>query len=158
VTLQGPAFRPAFCFSVSVLGRLCCGLFIVAAAEKQEEDATLKGGAAKPSKNKRAPKGLPTRRGREYNVCGCSQEAFMAAEKILTLRLEGKLRGRLDKLAVAMRRSRSFLAAEAIREYVALNSWQIEEIQKGMGEADGGEFASESEVKRVTKKWARRAR
>ncbi len=82
----------------------------------------------------------------------------MAAEKILTLRLEGKLRGRLDKLAVAMRRSRSFLAAEAIREYVALNSWQIEEIQKGMGEADGGEFASESEVKRVTKKWARRAR
>jgi RHH-type transcriptional regulator, rel operon repressor / antitoxin RelB len=94
----------------------------------------------------------------EYNVCRCNQEASMAGEKILTLRLEGGLRGKLDKLAAATRRSRSFLAAEAIREYVALNSWQIEEIYKGLAEAERGEFASESEVKRVAKKWARRAR
>ncbi len=53
----------------------------------------------------------------------------MAGEKILTLRLGGGLRGKLDKLAAATWRSRSFLAAEAIREYVALNSWQIEERQ-----------------------------
>jgi len=65
------------------------------------------------------------------------------------------LRGKLDKLAAATRRSRSFLAAEAIQEYVALNSWQIEEIHKGLAEAERGEFASESEVKRVAKKWAR---
>src|SRR6266478_6401298 len=94
----------------------------------------------------------------EYNVCRCSREATMAGEKILTLRLEGGLRGKLDKLAAATRRSRSFLAAEAIREYVALNSWQIEEIHKGLAEAERGEFASENEVKRVAKKWTRRAR
>jgi RHH-type rel operon transcriptional repressor/antitoxin RelB len=64
----------------------------------------------------------------------------------------------VDKLAAATRRSRSFLAAEAIQEYVALNSWQIEEIQKGLAEAERGQFESESEVKRVAKKWARRAR
>jgi RHH-type rel operon transcriptional repressor/antitoxin RelB len=46
----------------------------------------------------------------------------MATDKILTLRLDGGLRGKLDKLAAATRPSRSFLAAEAIREYVALNS------------------------------------
>jgi RHH-type rel operon transcriptional repressor/antitoxin RelB len=83
----------------------------------------------------------------------------MASERVLTLRLDGALRGKLDKLdklAAATRRSRSFLAAEAIRDYVALNSWQIEEIQKGLAEADRGEFASESEVKRVAKKWVRR--
>jgi RHH-type transcriptional regulator, rel operon repressor / antitoxin RelB len=62
--------------------------------------------------------------------------------------------GKLDKLAAATRRSRSFLAAEPIREYVALNSWQIEEIQKGLAEAERGQFESESEVKRVAKKWA----
>lgn len=78
--------------------------------------------------------------------------------KILTSRLDGGLRGKLDKLAAATRRSRSFLAAEAIREYVALNSWQIEEIQKGLAEAKRGEFASESEVKRVAKKWTCRGR
>jgi RHH-type rel operon transcriptional repressor/antitoxin RelB len=82
----------------------------------------------------------------------------MAGERILTLRLDGVLRGKLDKLAAATRRSRSFLAAEAIREYVELNSWQIEEIHKGLAEADRGDFAGESEVKRVAKKWTRRAR
>ena len=82
----------------------------------------------------------------------------MASQRILTLRLDNALRSKLDKLAAATRRSRSFLAAEAIRDYLALNSWQIEEIHKGLAEADRGEFASEREVKRVAKKWARRAR
>lgn len=81
----------------------------------------------------------------------------MPSEKVVTLRLDGGLRVKLDKLAEATRRSRSFLAEEAIREYVELNSWQIAEIQKGLAEADRGEFATEAEVKRVAKKWARRA-
>jgi predicted transcriptional regulator len=82
----------------------------------------------------------------------------MADQRVLTLRLDNTLRSKLDKLATATRRSRSFLAAEAIRDYVALNSWQIDEIHKGVEEAERGEFASEREVKRVAKKWARRAR
>ena len=82
----------------------------------------------------------------------------MAVQRVLTLRLDHALRARLDKLASATRRSRSFLAAEAIRDYLALNSWQIEEIHKGLAEAEKGDFASEREVKRVAKKWSRRAR
>jgi RHH-type transcriptional regulator, rel operon repressor / antitoxin RelB len=82
----------------------------------------------------------------------------MAQEKIVTLRMDARLRERLDKLAAATRRSRSFLAAEAIREYVELNAWQIAEIQKGLAEAERGEFASDGEVQRIAKKWARRAR
>jgi predicted transcriptional regulator len=82
----------------------------------------------------------------------------MASTKILTLRLDPSLTGKLDKLARATRRSRSFLAAEAIRDYVALNNWQIEEIYKALAEADRGEFATDAEVKRVAKKWSRRAR
>ena len=56
----------------------------------------------------------------------------MPSERAITLRLDGALRGKLDKLATAMKRSRSFLAAEAIRDYVALNSWQIDEIHKAL--------------------------
>jgi RHH-type transcriptional regulator, rel operon repressor / antitoxin RelB len=82
----------------------------------------------------------------------------MPSQKILTLRLDGGLTGELDKLAAATRRSRSFLAAEAIRDYLALNSWQIEETHKALAEAERGDFASDSEVKRVAKKWSRRAR
>ena len=76
----------------------------------------------------------------------------MASQKVLTPRLDDNLTGQLDKLARATRRSRSFLAAEAIRDYLALNSWQVEEIHKALAEADRGEFATEAEVQRVAKK------
>lgn len=94
----------------------------------------------------------------EYNVIDSTQEPSMPSQKILTLRLDDNLTGKLDQLAKATRRSRSFLAAEAIRDYLALNSWQIEEIHKALAEADRGEFATETEVQRVAKKWSRRAR
>ena len=81
----------------------------------------------------------------------------MAASTILTLRVDNKLKKKLDKLAKTTQRSRSFLAAEAIREFVALNEWQIEEIQKGVREADAGNFATEEEVTAMRKKWKRRA-
>lgn len=77
---------------------------------------------------------------------------------VLTLRLEPQIKKQLEKLAKATRRSRAFLAAEAIREYLAVNEWQIEEIGKALDEADRGEFASDKEVQKTMKKWTRRAR
>ena len=81
----------------------------------------------------------------------------MANTPVVTVRLEPGLRERLDRLAKAQRRSRSFMATEAIREYVKANEWQIEETRKALMEADGGEFASPSEVRRVLKKWTKRS-
>ncbi len=81
----------------------------------------------------------------------------MAGSTILTLRVDEKLKKKLDKLAKSTQRSRSFLAAEAIREYVELNEWQIEEIKKGIREADAGNFATDEEVAAMRKKWKRRA-
>lgn len=80
------------------------------------------------------------------------------ATPVVTVRLEPDLRQRLDRLAKAQRRSRSFLAGEAIREYVNVNEWQIEETQKALAEADRGDFASPREVRRVMKKWTGRGR
>jgi len=82
----------------------------------------------------------------------------MATSKILTLRLDQQDRNRLEKLAKATNRSRSYLAAEAIREYLALNEWQVAEIKQAIEEADRGEFSSDNEVKRLRKKWTVRAR
>ena len=53
----------------------------------------------------------------------------MPESTVLTLRLNPQLKKKLDRLSSAMSRSRSFIAAEAIREYVALNDWQIAEIK-----------------------------
>lgn len=76
---------------------------------------------------------------------------------VLTLRLDEELKEKLEKLAQSTRRSKSFLAAEAIREYVALNEWQISEIKEGIKEADRGEFASDREVRKVLNKWKKNA-
>ncbi|HWZ43549.1 MAG TPA: hypothetical protein VNW97_08720 [Candidatus Saccharimonadales bacterium] len=78
--------------------------------------------------------------------------------KVVTLRLDGILEKKLAKLAQSTHRSKSFLAAEAIRDYVAINEWQIEEIGKALMEADRGDFASDRDVQRTMNKWTRNAR
>jgi RHH-type transcriptional regulator, rel operon repressor / antitoxin RelB len=85
-------------------------------------------------------------------------DSDMAGTSVLTLRLDSKLKDQLDRLSKATQRSRSFVAAEAIREYVALNEWQIGEIKKALCEAERGEFATPQDVQRTVKKWTRRAR
>ena len=50
----------------------------------------------------------------------------------MTVRLEDDVKDRLDVLADATQRSKSFLAAEAIRTYVENNEWQIGEIQAAL--------------------------
>ncbi len=71
----------------------------------------------------------------------------------MTIRIDDDVRDRLDLLADATQRSKSFLAAEAIREFVEINEWQIREIRAAIGEADAGNFASEKEVRALAKKW-----
>jgi RHH-type rel operon transcriptional repressor/antitoxin RelB len=81
----------------------------------------------------------------------------MPESKVLTVRLDPKLTKQLDKLADATQRSRSFLIAEAVREYIALKEWQIEETKKALLEAGRGEFASEKDVQQTVKRWKQRA-
>ncbi|VAX05112.1 hypothetical protein MNBD_GAMMA20-2467, partial [hydrothermal vent metagenome] len=44
----------------------------------------------------------------------------MPQSTTMSIRLDSKLKSRLDKLSTATRRSKSFLAAEAVREFVEL--------------------------------------
>jgi RHH-type transcriptional regulator, rel operon repressor / antitoxin RelB len=71
----------------------------------------------------------------------------------VTLRLDDAVKDKLEKLAESTHRSRSFLAAEAIKAYVDSNEWQINEIHTAIQEADAGDFASEIDVKTVFDKW-----
>jgi RHH-type transcriptional regulator, rel operon repressor / antitoxin RelB len=77
--------------------------------------------------------------------------------EVMTIRVDRKTKSRLEKLARAMDRSKSYLAAEAIRAYVDLNEWQIAEIKAALNEADARDFANDREVERVMKKWRRGA-
>ena len=71
----------------------------------------------------------------------------------VTLRLDDEVKIKLEKLAESTHRSRSFLAAEAIKAYVESNDWQIAEIHQALKEADAGDFASQDEVNAVVNKW-----
>jgi len=71
----------------------------------------------------------------------------------ITVRLEGEVKDRLDQLAESTQRSKSFLASEAIREFVENNEWQIAETRVAIKEADAGDFASDSDLKKLRKKW-----
>jgi predicted transcriptional regulator len=82
----------------------------------------------------------------------------MPESSVLTLRLDAKLKNQLDRLSKAMNRSRSFVAAQAIQEYVSVNEWQINEIKKGLAEADAGDFATDEEMQQTIRRLTRRAR
>ena len=71
----------------------------------------------------------------------------------MTIRLDEEVRDRLDRLADSTQRSRSYLAAEAIRQYVADNEWQVAETRQALREADAGDFAREEEVAELAGKW-----
>ena len=77
----------------------------------------------------------------------------MTQSTTMTIRLEAKLKSRLDQLAEATHRSKSFLAAEAIRGFLELNEWQIQEIKAAIKEAGEEDFASDDQVTSVFKKW-----
>jgi RHH-type rel operon transcriptional repressor/antitoxin RelB len=64
----------------------------------------------------------------------------------ISFRLETDKKEKLDAIAVALDRDRSYLLNEAIDAYLEVHQWQIRHIQKGIRQADAGEFASEAQV------------
>jgi len=77
----------------------------------------------------------------------------MSQSTTMTIRLEPELKSRLDKLSRATHRSKSYLAAEAVREFIEINEWQIEELKNAIKEADTEDFSSDQEVRAVFSKW-----
>ena len=77
---------------------------------------------------------------------------------VITIRVDRKTRSRLEKLARAIERTKSYVAAEAIRTYIDLNEWQISEIKAALKEADAGDFATDAEVQAMIRRRRRGAR
>lgn len=76
---------------------------------------------------------------------------------MMSMRLPDELTDQLDLLASATGRTKSFLAGQAIRDYIERESWQITEISQAISEADSGDFASDDEVNSISAKWMRNA-
>lgn len=72
---------------------------------------------------------------------------------MMSLRLPDELAEQLDALAVATGRTKSLLAGQAIRDYIARETWQIADIQQAVRDADAGDFASDDEVNALSAEW-----
>ena len=75
------------------------------------------------------------------------------ASTTFTLRVETEVKKRLEKLAKSTGRSRSFLAAEALREYLDVNEWQVAGVRKAVASLDRGESVSQQQVKAWVTSW-----
>jgi len=79
----------------------------------------------------------------------------VADTTVVTARIDAALKAKLEKLSRATKRSKSYLAAEAIAAYIELNEWQIAEIKAGIAELDRGEVLSEQEAEELYKRLSR---
>ena len=75
----------------------------------------------------------------------------------MSMRLPTELANQLGALAEATGRTKSFLAVQAIRDFVEREAWQVAEIKKALEEADAGDFATDEEVAALDAKWGHRA-
>jgi RHH-type transcriptional regulator, rel operon repressor / antitoxin RelB len=72
----------------------------------------------------------------------------------LSIRIDAETKKRLDALAKRSKRSKSFLAAEAIAAYVESEEWQLGELQAGIAEIESGQEVSHEKVSKWLKTWA----
>ena len=73
-----------------------------------------------------------------------------------TVRLDADAKERLERLAKSTGRSRSFLAAEAINQYLEVNEWQVAGIKQAITSLDRGEGVADEQVKDWVTSWGSR--
>jgi RHH-type transcriptional regulator, rel operon repressor / antitoxin RelB len=77
----------------------------------------------------------------------------MSATTTFTVRIPAEVKKRLERLAKNTGRSRSFLAAEAISEYLDINEWQVSGIKRAMASLDRGEGVPHEAIKSWVESW-----
>lgn len=72
----------------------------------------------------------------------------MGQTTTMTVRLPAEVATRLEEIARATDRTKSFLAGRAIEEFVAAQEWQVHAIEEAVREADapGARFLDHGEV------------
>ena len=74
----------------------------------------------------------------------------------LSVRIDAEMKKRLDALSKRSKRSKSFLAAEAIAVYIESEEWQLGELQAGITELESGKEVSHEKVSRWLRSWGKR--
>ncbi len=71
----------------------------------------------------------------------------------VSFKLEINTKRRLEALAAATRRTKTFVLEEALNHYLDLNEWQIKSIEEGLEDARAGRIITHETL---VAKWERR--
>jgi RHH-type rel operon transcriptional repressor/antitoxin RelB len=77
----------------------------------------------------------------------------MPPSTTFTVRVALGVKKRLERLAHSTGRSRSYLAAEALNEYLDVNEWQVAGIKRAAASLDRGEGVPHEDVKEWVASW-----
>jgi predicted transcriptional regulator len=64
----------------------------------------------------------------------------------LSFRTEEETRQALDRVAAQMERNRNWVINQAIQDYLDLQAWQLEQIEKGIADRKAGRVHTHEEV------------
>jgi RHH-type transcriptional regulator, rel operon repressor / antitoxin RelB len=85
------------------------------------------------------------------------QEMHMSATKLISVRVTKEVAKRLSGLATATDRSKSYLASQAIEDFLALQEWQVAAIREGIEQADREPLLPHRDALKRLKRWRRSA-
>lgn len=77
----------------------------------------------------------------------------MGKDTTLTIRVERSVKERLEAVAKQLNRSKSYLAGEAIEEFVAVQEWQIKGIEDAIRALDADKGIAHEDVIRWVESW-----
>jgi len=78
------------------------------------------------------------------------------SKTMVSTRIPEQLGQDLEALAEATRRSKAFLVAEAIEDYVKRQAWLVKSIDEAVKEADeSGEYVSEEDMSAWLRSWGK---
>ncbi|MFP5348838.1 MAG: CopG family ribbon-helix-helix protein [Gammaproteobacteria bacterium] len=80
----------------------------------------------------------------------------MADTALISVRVSKDVAKRLADLANATDRSKSYVAGQAIEEFLTLQEWQVKAIRQGVAEANAGKLVPHAEAVKRLKRWRRR--
>jgi RHH-type transcriptional regulator, rel operon repressor / antitoxin RelB len=80
----------------------------------------------------------------------------VADTTLISVRVPKDVAKRLRALAKATDRSKSYVAGQAIEEFLTLQEWQVKAIRQGIAEANAGKLIPHDEAVKRLRRWGRR--
>jgi predicted transcriptional regulator len=77
----------------------------------------------------------------------------MSDSTTITIRVDRAVKERLEIVARRMKRSKSFIAGEAIQEYLAVQDWQDARIREALAAVERGEVIANDDVVEWVESW-----